>query len=423
MAVKALANLAYEGSKDPLAEAIAPPPNETEEERERRLEREREAKRVSDIIDEQLDKERRAGNPMRILLLGQSESGKSTTLKNFQLMYEPKAFRRERASWRAIIQLNIVQAFHLIMDAIAQAQRQAKREADDHDPQDLPALTVEHFRIRQRLLPLLEIENTLIRQLSPVTSRQKSSGHRLSLKEVAVNSATSWKECFQKLMNNERDSLDSEALVDWDDPSDPGKVLNACLEDMIRLWNDPVVQELLDKLKLRMREQAGFFLDALARVTAPRYLPSDDDILHARLKTLGVTETHFRFRQGSGIGKDWRIYDVGGQRSQRAAWIPYFDNMDAIIFLVPISAFDQLLEEDLKTNRLQDSVQLWKDVISNQLLQHTNMILFLNKIDIFREKLESGVRFSDYVTSYGDRPNDFESTSACTSPQSIPFVA
>jgi hypothetical protein len=71
MAVKALANLAFEGSRDPLAEAIAPPPSETEAERERRLEREREAKRVSDIIDEQIDKDRRAEKPMRILLLGE----------------------------------------------------------------------------------------------------------------------------------------------------------------------------------------------------------------------------------------------------------------------------------------------------------------------------------------------------------------
>ncbi|KAL9709773.1 hypothetical protein Ac2012v2_006825 [Leucoagaricus gongylophorus] len=85
--------------------------------------------------------------------------------------------------------------------------------------------------------------------------------------------------------------------------------------------------------------------------------------------------------------------------------------MDAIIFLVPISAFDQMLEEDPKTNRLHDSAQLWKEVISNKHLQQTNLILFLNKVDIFQQKLAAGIRFSDHVTSYGDRANDFESTS------------
>lgn len=412
MAVKALASLAFDSSKDPLTEAIAPPPSETEEERAQRLEGEREAKRVSDVIDEQIDKERKAEKPMKILLLGQSESGKSTTLKNFQLMYEPKAFRRERALWRAIIHLNVVQSFHLIMDAMTQTQRLTRREGDDHIPKDLPALTTEHLKIKQRLSPLLEIEKSLIGQLSPITSRQKSPGHRLSLKEVAVNSASSWKDCLQRLVKTDRDSFDSEEAVDWDDPDDPGRVIHACSEDMIRLWKDPVIQDLLDKLKLRMWEQAGFFLDALERVTAPRYLPTDDDILRARLKTLGVTEHRFTLYQGPSSAKDWRIYDVGGHRSQRAAWVPYFDNMDAIIFLVPISAFDQMLEEDSKTNRLQDSVQLWKEVVSNKLLQQTNIILFLNKIDIFQDKLAAGVRFADHVTSYGDRANDFESTSA-----------
>lgn len=175
-----------------------------------------------------------------------------------------QAFKRERASWRAIIQLNIIQAFHLIIDAMTQAQRHASTDEEtDPPPKDIPTLATEHLKIKQRLAPLLEIENTLLRQLSPVSSRQRGcDSRRLSLKEVAVNSATTWKECFQKLKKSERDSFDSEAIIDWDDPDDPGRVLHACSEDMIRLWNDPIIQELLSKLKLRVREQAGLYVDS-----------------------------------------------------------------------------------------------------------------------------------------------------------------
>lgn len=35
-----------------------------------------------------------------------------------------------------------------------------------------------------------------------------------------------------------------------------------------------------------------------------------------------------------------------------AAWAPFFDDMDAIIFLAPISCFDQVLAEDPTVNRL-----------------------------------------------------------------------
>jgi len=54
-------------------------------------------------------------------------------------------------------------------------------------------------------------------------------------------------------------------------------------------------------------------------------------------------------------------------------------------------------------------------VASNQLLKHTNLIIFLNKIDILRTKLASGVKLKDYVVSYGDRPNDVENTTLCKS--------
>lgn len=52
-------------------------------------------------------------------------------------------------------------------------------------------------------------------------------------------------------------------------------------------------------------------------------------------------------------------------------------------------------------------------VVANTLLNKTNLILFLNKCDIMKEKLASGVRFGRFITSYGDRLNDFEATSAC----------
>lgn len=66
-------------------------------------------------------------------------------------------------------------------------------------------------------------------------------------------------------------------------------------------------------------------------------------------------------------GSEWYIYDVGGSRNnvcvyllvprfpltalQRPMWIPYFDDVQAIIFLAPL-AFNLMLEEDPKVNRL-----------------------------------------------------------------------
>lgn len=70
---------------DPLSAALLPPPDETPFAREARLKAESDAKKISDSIDDMLHKERNEKKKIRpevnVLLLGQSESGKSTTLK------------------------------------------------------------------------------------------------------------------------------------------------------------------------------------------------------------------------------------------------------------------------------------------------------------------------------------------------------
>jgi len=148
-------------------------------------------------------------------------------------------------------------------------------------------------------------------------------------------------------------------------------------------------------------------------VTSLKYMPSDDDVLKARLKTVGVSEYKFEmeFTAGRDSGTEWRIVDVGGSRSQRPTWAPFFDDVDAIIFLAPISGFDQVLAEDKNVNRLEDSVLLWKAVCSNKLLANVDLVLFLNKCDLLEKKLKSGIQLTKYVRTYGDRGNDLDSVS------------
>jgi len=374
---------------------------------------------VTHSIDEELEKQRTAEKKgpkaIKVLLLGQSESGKSTTLKNFQILYEPKAFRTERASWRAVIQLNVVRSIHLILDAMTKAQTTAHSTASRDSLNNQVQLSPELLKLKMRLSRLLEVEQVLTRRLTPSGSGESEAtqlGHsKNGVKELTINAASQWKNTFTRLLSGESSSDEEEEVIDWDDPNDPSVILNACSEDMISLWSNPVVQQLLEKQNIRLEDMAGFFLDAISRVTSPDYVPTDDDILRARLKTLGVSEHRFTITHGASLGRDWRVFDVGGHRSQRAAWAPYFDDMDAIIFLAPISCFDQVLDEDHKINRLEDSVKLWNSIVTNELLKNTNLIIFLNKIDILKAKLAAGIRLAKYVVSYADRPNDFENAS------------
>jgi len=51
-------------------------------------------------------------------------------------------------------------------------------------------------------------------------------------------------------------------------------------------------------------------------------------------------------------GINARICDVGGQRSERRKWIHCFESVTGCIFLVGISGYDEVLEEDPDTVRL-----------------------------------------------------------------------
>ena len=83
------------------------------------------------------------------------------------------------------------------------------------------------------------------------------------------------------------------------------------------------------------------FLDQINRIAERGYVPTIDDVLHARIQTIGVAE-HAFVVQHSNRTVQWRLYDVGGARGQRHAWAPFFDDANAIIYVAPISAYDQV---------------------------------------------------------------------------------
>ena len=118
------------------------------------------------------------------------------------------------------------------------------------------------------------------------------------------------------------------------------------------------------------------------RIASPTYVPSDQDVLRSRVKTTGITETTFI------IGDlTYRMFDVGGQRSERKKWIHCFENVTTILFLVAISEYDQLLFEDETVNRMQEALTLFDSICNSRWFTKTSIILFLNKIDRFKEKL------------------------------------
>ena len=123
-------------------------------------------------------------------------------------------------------------------------------------------------------------------------------------------------------------------------------------------------------------DQGEFVATSLpALKTNDVFFPPFSDVLRSRVKTTGITETTFQ------IGElKYRMFDVGGQRSERKKWIHCFENVTAIVFLVAISEYDQMLYEDESINRMQEALVLFDSICNSRWFVRTSIILFLNKV-------------------------------------------
>jgi guanine nucleotide-binding protein G(i) subunit alpha len=90
---------------------------------------------------------------------------------------------------------------------------------------------------------------------------------------------------------------------------------------------------------------------------------------------------------------------VGGQRSERRKWIHCFEDVTCLLFCVACSEYDETLIEDVSVNRLRESLQLFESICNNRYFLNTSIILFLNKMDLFKEKLRI-IPFRDYFPEY-----------------------
>eukprot|EP00008_Paramoeba_atlantica_P010104 CAMPEP_0201487336 /NCGR_PEP_ID=MMETSP0151_2-20130828/12366_1 /ASSEMBLY_ACC=CAM_ASM_000257 /TAXON_ID=200890 /ORGANISM="Paramoeba atlantica, Strain 621/1 / CCAP 1560/9" /LENGTH=304 /DNA_ID=CAMNT_0047872339 /DNA_START=333 /DNA_END=1247 /DNA_ORIENTATION=+ len=167
-------------------------------------------------------------------------------------------------------------------------------------------------------------------------------------------------------------------------------------EGVKKLWADQEIKTFFKEKHtlFQIMDTADYFFDHLNRLMEEDYLPTDDDILHCRTRTSGISEFVFSVENAQ-----FKLIDVGGQRSERRKWIHCFQNVTAIIFFVALSEYDQSLYEDHTANRMQESIMLFAETCNCQWFREVTLILFLNKCDLFREKIKKTdlkVCFPDY---------------------------
>ncbi|CAK5086512.1 unnamed protein product [Meloidogyne enterolobii] len=264
-------------------------------------------------IEKQLTSDRRAASSIiKLLLLGAGECGKSTVLKQMQILHSNGFTEEEINERKAVVYSNTVTSMAAILKAMDNVL---------HMPMD------DASKERDRNLIFRAIEN-------------------------------------------------GEENLPFTDPI--AKALQ-------NLWGDKAVKKAYEmRSEYQLNDSAKYFLDSVSRIHEPGYRPTEQDILYSRVATTGVVEVKFIIKGNM----EFRVFDVGGQRSERRKWIHCFDNVEAIIFITAISEYDQVLFEDETTNRMIESMQLFSSICNSSWFLNTAMILFLNKKDLFLEKIQ-----------------------------------
>jgi len=163
-----------------------------------------------------------------------------------------------------------------------------------------------------------------------------------------------------------------------------------------QFWKDETVQKIYARrAEYQLLDNTSYYLANIIKICDRNYVPTELDILSSRCKTTGVTETLFTTH-----GYKFVMVDVGGQRSERKKWIHCFEDVFGVLFCIGISAFDQTLEEDNHTNRVKEDLKLFHDVCISKWFTNTAIILFLNKSDLFKEKLAQGKSISEVFPEF-----------------------
>ncbi|KAF6750577.1 guanine nucleotide binding protein, alpha subunit [Ephemerocybe angulata] len=478
---------------DPLEVFTRAPANETPAERRIRQDMETKAKERSDDIDRRLEKERRklrrGGQRVRILLLGQSGSGKSALLRGIQMTYDPK-WQSKLINWRPIIHLNLLNNVVTILDAI-----QVEENARAPSVPLINKSTLGRGTSRPRST-ITHSHQLLARRLTPLRAVEANLRHRLGLRnedetyETSVVDGGCGKPKGQITEGTEGMEEGGTMGGKWTIESRAGTVedaaaaLEASLRsngkdcarvdeatealtkyrgDIISLWEDEGIRALVKDKKITLDTDSGLFLDDVRRIAQHNYTPSNSDALRAQIRTRGIEEYHIRskaldkytgrslmdvlrrsfprvilpysvpplrssytirmpfasreqfsirlnFQLPFEKVTDWVFYEVGGGLTDsQKGWVSFFENMDAVVILTPLSTFDERLAEGPRINKLEDSFFIWKTVCSSRFLSETALILVMNKCHLLKKKLEGGTRVVDYLPAYGtERSNDVE---------------
>ncbi|CAH2351833.1 guanine nucleotide-binding protein alpha-1 subunit [[Candida] railenensis] len=361
-------------------------------------------RKINDIIEQQLlARKRNEKAKLKLLLLGAGESGKSTVLKQLRLLHQGGFTQPERIQYAQIVWVDLIQSMKILII-------QARKRGIELDC-DQPGNPLNSYKqLILRIDPLHQIEtnaaggsnflNDYVVKYSENFKQRRtlnSSGKLSGFDESVVDS-----ESQDFSVETLTDELRNVSTFQVAEP-DRFKVARA----ISKLWTeDSGIKKVYDiSNEFQLETNTSYYFDNASKFADPDYILSDLDILKGRIKTTGITETDFNINSFN-----FKVLDAGGQRSERKKWIHCFEDVTAIFFVVALSEYDQFLFEDERVNRMHEAIILFDSLCNSKWFVNTPFILFLNKMDLFEEKLKKSPLHYHFPEYKGDPKSVEEAT-------------
>jgi len=248
-------------------------------------------------------------------------------------------------------------------------------------------------------------KSTLFKQMITIYGKGYPESERKTFTNIIYNNIiTSMKILVHQSTKYGAIAEERKASVDAIDETDNAACIDQKLADHIKnLWRDDdgIKRTFSFRAKFQFPDSASYFFDKIDDIAKDSYIPNKQDVLRSRVRTTGIVENAFEID-----GNQFKMFDVGGQRNERKKWIHCFENVTAVLFVAAISEYDQVLYEDENTNRMDEALNLFEEICNSRWFRDTSMILFLNKRDLFEDKI-SEVSLSVCFETY-DGPNTYD---------------
>jgi len=193
-----------------------------------------------------------------------------------------------------------------------------------------------------------------------------------------------------------------QAIMETDEHT---QIQDAVGSNIKQLWADEGIQKVWGRRsEFQVVETNSLYFNDIDEIMKFEYVPSKEHILACRVRTSGIIEEKYEID-----GTIFEIIDVGGQRNERKKWIHCFDEVNAIIFVAAVSEYDQALFEDSTVNRMTEAIDLFNEMCNHKYFSSTAMILFLNKRDLFEDKIKRiDIKSVEHFQDYSGKPNDYD---------------